>query len=157
MMQLDLRLGPRQCRCTLICRCVPMFVDAIQQRRARLCRHRPEGNAHCGAGRHSNATAQCEDRIEHRSDRIGQRSGVQHRNRRADAVSTAEEARPIGFELRLADGFAVGDAQMRRPNFGFRGSALSPGREDRAEIGKILGLDEQFREGWMRDIGAPWS
>ena len=45
---------------------------------------------------------------------------------------------------------------MRRPNFGFRGGPLSPRRKDRAEIGMILGLDEQLREGGMRDIGALW-
>src|SRR5271169_6074459 len=72
----------------------------------------------------------------------------------ADALFAAEKARPVGFELWPADGFAIGDAQMRRPNFGFRGGPLSPRRKDRAEIGMILGLDEQLREGGMRDIGV---
>ena len=156
MMKLHLRLGPRQRRCALIGRRVPMFVDAIQQRCAGSRRHGPERDANRGPSRHANATAQREDRIEHGSDRIGQRPRIQHCDRRAYAMSAAEEARPVGFERRLADGFAIGDAQMRRPDFGFRWAPLSPRGKDRAEFRKVFGLDEQLREGGMGDIGALW-
>ena len=118
MMELHLRLGPGQRRCALIGRCVSMFVDTIQQRRACSRRHGPEGDANRRPSRHTNTPAQREDRIKHGSDRIGQRPSVHDRDRRANALSAAQEARPVGFELRAADRFAIGDAQMRRPNFG---------------------------------------
>ena len=133
-----------------------MFVDAIQQRCARPRRHGPEGDANRRPSRHANTPAQREDRIEHGSDRIGQRPSVHDRDRRANALSAAQEARPVGFELRPADRFSIGDAQMRRPKFGFRRSPLSPRRKDRAEVLEIFGLDEQLGEGRMGDIGALW-
>ena len=45
VMELDLGLGPGQRRCALVCRCVSMFVDAIQKRRACSRRHGPECDA----------------------------------------------------------------------------------------------------------------
>jgi hypothetical protein len=121
---------------------------------ARFGRHRPERDANRGARRDMDAATQGEDRIEHGASGIGQRPRVDHRERRADAVSPAEEARPVGFELRLADGFAVGDAQMRGPYFRFRRRSLSPRGEDGALVGEIFGFDEQLREGGVGDIGA---
>ena len=156
MMELHLRLGPRQSRCALKCRRIPMFVHTIQQRRARLCRHGPECDANRRPGRHANTPAQREDWIKYGSDRIGQRPCVHDRDWRANALSAAQEARPVGFELRPADRFSIGDAQMRRPKFGFRRSPLSPRRKDRAEVLEVFGLDEQLCEGRMGDICALW-
>jgi hypothetical protein len=36
----------------------------------------------------------------------------------AHAVAAAEETRPVGFDLRLADGFSVDDGEMPDPDFG---------------------------------------
>ena len=152
MMELHLRLGPGQRRCTRIRGSVPMFVDAIQQRCARLCRHRPEGDANRRPRRHANTPAQCEDWIEHGSDRIGQRPIVHDRDCRANTLSAAQKARPVGFELRPADRFSIGDAQMRRPKCGFRRRPLSPRREYRAAVLEVFGLDEHLCKGRMSDI-----
>ena len=43
---------------------------------------------------------------------------------------------------------------MRRPDFRFRRTPLSPRGDDRAELRKVFGLDEHFRKGGMRHIGA---
>jgi hypothetical protein len=69
-------------------------------------------------------------------------------------VPAAEEERPVGFEGRPADDFAIGDAQMRRPDFRLRGTPLSPRGDDRAELRKVFGLDEHFRKGRVSHIGA---
>ena len=156
VMELDLRLGPGQGRRPLIGGCVSMFVDAIQQRCACSSRYGPEGDANRCPGRHANTPAQREDWIEHGSDRIGQGPIVRHRDRRANALAASQETRPVGFELRPAYGFAIGDAQVRRPDFGFRRTPLSPRREDRAEFRNIFGLDEQLCKGRMGHVGALW-
>ena len=154
MMKLNLPLRPGERRGALVGGGVAMLVDAIEQGGARFGRHRPERDADCGARRNIDAAAQGENRIEHGADRIGQGPRVPHRKRRADAVPPAEEARPVGFELGLADGFAVGDAQMRGPYFRLRRRSLSSRGEDRARVDEIFGFDEQLREGGMSDIGA---
>ena len=151
-MELHLRLGPRQSCCVLKCRRIPTFVHT-SQRRARLCRHGPECDANRRPGRHANTPAQREDWIKYSSDPIGQRPCVHDRNWRANALSAAQEARPVGFELQPADRFSIGDAQMRRPKFGFRGVRFR--RVARiAPKSSIFGLDEQLCEGRVSDICA---
>ena len=71
-----------------------------------------------------------------------------------DGVAAAEESRPVRFEFRRADGFAVDDRQMRGPDFRVARRPLSPRRQDRADVGEIFRLDEQLGEGRMRDVGA---
>ena len=157
MMELHLRLGPGQRRRAFD---RPRRPDACRRsraaRRASRRRHRPEGDARRRARRHAHAAAQREDRIEHGADRIGQRPRVEHRDRRATPLSAAEEARPVGLELRLADGFAFGDAQMRGPDFRLRRApAVAAWRGCAPRSAMIFGLDEQLGEGRMGDVGAP--
>ena len=56
----------------------------------------------------------------------------------SDAVAAAEETGPVGLDLRLTDGFAVDDGEMRRPDFAApsaRAVAGSPGwRRRRRDI-----------------------
>ena len=157
VMELNLRLSPGQGRCAFVCRRVPVFVHTIQQRFARPRRHGPEGDANCRPGRHANTSAQGENRIEHGPDRIGQRPHVHDRDRRANALPAAQEARPVGFELRLADCFSVGDAQMGRPKLRFRRRPLSAGRDDCAEVLEVFRLDKQLRKGRVGHVCALWS
>ena len=49
---------------------------------------------------------------------------------------------------------AVDDRQMRGPDFGVARRPFSPRRQDRSDVGEIFRLDEQLREGGMRDVGA---
>ena len=117
MMELHLRLRPRQRGRPFECGGIAMLVDKVEHRLAGCGNHRPEGDAHGGARCDANAAAQCEDRIEYRADRVGQGPTVGHRDRRTDAVAAAKETGTVGFHLGLPHRLAIHDGQMRRPDF----------------------------------------
>ena len=152
MMELHLRLRPRQRGRPLEGGGIAMLVDEVEHRLAGCGNHRPEGDAHGGAGRDAHTAAQCEDRIEHRADGVGQRPTIGHRDRRMDAVAAAEEAGPIGFHLRLPHRLAIHDGQMRRPDLLLSRRAPPPRCQQSALGGEIFGGDEQLHEGGMRDV-----
>ena len=155
MMQLHLRLRPGQRRRAIIGGGVAMLVDAG--------RATPRAIPPPSSRRRRERWRRAPRVTRRRSAKIGSSTApTELDNGRASsiaigaliAVPAAEEARPVGFEFRLADGFAIGDAEMRGPDFRLRRRPLAPRGEDRAEIGEIFGLDEQLREGGMRDIRA---
>ena len=75
-------------------------------------------------------------------------------NRRADAVSASEEARPVGLELQLAGGLAFQHGQMGGPYLRFIRCPPSAGRQKRAEFRHEFGLHEKLRKCRMRRIIA---
>ena len=75
-----------------------------------------------------------------------------HGDRPVAVVATAEEPGPVGFHFRLPHRLAVNDGQMRGPNLLLGRRPPPPCCQDGAEIGEILGFDEQLHEGRMRDI-----
>ena len=153
MVKLHLRLRPGERCCALEGGAVAMLVDQVEQCLACRGDHRPECDARSGAGRDPHAPAQGEDRVENRADRVGKRPAVDHRDRRADAVATAEEAGPVGFNLRLAHRLAVDYRQMRRP----RSPVRSASRRRRVATiapssARYSVCDEQLRKGRMGDV-----
>ncbi len=154
MVELHLSLRPRQHRGARERGGVAMLVDAVEQRCAAGGGDGPKGHANGRARRDADAAADREDRVEDGADRIRQRPAIHHGDGRANAAAAAEESRSVGFEFGSADGFAVDDGQMRGPDFRLARRPPSPRRQDRADVGEIFRLDEQFREGGMRDVGA---
>ena len=67
-------------------------------------------------------------------------------------MATAKEAGAIGFDLRLADGFAIDNGQVPGPELSLTRRALSPGRHEQPDIGQMFSLDEELGEGRMRHV-----
>ena len=82
------------------------------------------------------------------------RPPIDRRGRRANAAAAPEEPRAIGLELALADGLAVDHRQVRGPDLRLGRRAPPPRRQYRAQAGQMLGLDEQFGERRVRDVGG---
>ncbi len=104
VVQLHLRLGPSERGGTFECADVVVLVDQIEHILARGGDHGPEIDARRRARGYSHAAAQGEDRVEHRPGRAGKRAAINRRDGRANAASSAEKPRTIGFELALAHG-----------------------------------------------------
>ncbi len=154
MVELHLSLRPRQHRSARKRGGVAMLVDAVEQRGAAGGGDGPKGHANGRAWRNADAAADRKDGVEDGAGRIRQRTAVRHGDGRANAAAATEESRSVGLEFGRAYRFAVDDAQMRGPDFRVGRRPSSPGRHDRADVGPILSFNEQFREGWMRDVGA---
>jgi hypothetical protein len=152
VMELHLRLRPRQRGRPLEGGDVPMLVGKVEHGSAGRGDHRPEGDTHDGAGCDAHAAAQGEDRIEHDADRIRERPPVDHGDRRANAAATADETGSVGLHLRLAHAVAVDGGEVRGPDLGLVWRPPPPRRQEDARVDEILGLDEQFGKGRMRDI-----
>src|SRR5579872_4420065 len=67
-------------------------------------------------------------------------------------MAAAEEAGPVGFNLRLADRVAVDDGEMRSPYFGLGRRSSASGRQNRANIRDILGFHKQLGKSRMGDV-----
>ena len=91
MMQLHLRLRPRQRHRALEGGRVVMLVGQVEHFGARRRDQRPERDARRGSRRDPHAAAKTEDRIEHGADRIGKRPAVDHRNRRRGCRARGRE------------------------------------------------------------------
>ena len=76
------------------------------------------------------------------------------RDGHADGLSAPKKAGAVGFELRLAHGLAVGDAQMGGPDFRLARRPLAARRKNSAEIVHEFRFDEQFGESGVRDVGG---
>ena len=144
MVELHLRLGPRQHRGARKRRGVAMLVDAIEQCGATGGGDGPERHANGGAGRNADAAADRKDRVEDGADRVRQRPAVGHGDGRANAAAATEEPRPVGFKFGGANRLAVDDAQMRGPDFRLGRRPSAPRRQNCAGVGEIFRLDEQF-------------
>ena len=154
MVELHLGLGPGE-------RCRPfegsgvaMLVDEVKQRFPRGCNQGPKGDLDDRTGCDSHAPAQGEDRVKHGTHRVRERPTVDHCNRRSDAAAAVDEPGPIGFHLRLSHGAAVVDSEVSSPDFRLSRRTPSPRRQNGADFGQILSLDEQLGKGRMRHVGG---
>ncbi len=120
MVKLHLRLGPREGDGALESRRVVVLVGQVERFAARGRDQRPERDPRRGPGRQPDAAAKTEDRIEHGAGRVGERSAVNDRDRRADAASASQETRPISLELWAAHDLAFDDGDVRRPELSGR-------------------------------------
>ncbi len=153
MMELHLRLRPRQRGCSLERGSIAMLVNDIQHGLPRCGNHRPERNAHeWRRVRHARAGAErrpgrapcrrCWTRAGHPSSRLARRTPWPRPRNRARSVSTS------GFPT--ASPSTIG--HMRRPDFPVGRRALPPRCQKGCLPGKILGGDEQLHEGRMGNI-----
>ena len=65
--------------------------------------------------------AKAEDWIKHGADCVGEHRSIGHGDRRPNPTAAAEEARAIGLELHIANGLAIDDGEMRRPELSVPG------------------------------------
>ena len=130
-----------------------VLVDETQNVGSRTGNPGPECDAHGGTHRYAHAISKREHRIEDSAHGIGQTPSVHHGNGSQNVASAAEEPRPVGFELRLAQCLAFNDRMMSHPNLRFGGRAPPPRRQDRADIRRVLGLHEKLGECRMGRIG----
>ena len=115
VMLLNLCLRPGQRRGALERRRIAIFFGEVQGLVARWRDERREGDA-CGlAGRKPHAAPQTDDRIEHRTGRVGQASAVNHHRRCPDAAPTIEEPGAIGLPRQIPDRLAVDDDDVGQP------------------------------------------
>ena len=140
MVELNLSLGPSQCGRTFESRNIMMLIGQADNLDARTSKKCPKRNTNGGAGWNAHASANAEDRIEYRPDRVRKRPAAADGNRRADAVATSKEARPIGLELQPAGGLTFQYGQMRGPYLRFIRRPPSAGRQQRAKFRHELGL-----------------
>ncbi len=153
MAKLYLRLSPRESGRAREGIGILVFVNDVEQRRARRCRNRPEGDSGGTAWKYPQAYTQCKHRIEDRAHRAGQGPAVSCGHGIADFVAAAEKAGTVSLDLDFADGLAFDRSQMGSPKFGLVGVAASPRRQDGADSGQILGVHEELGKGLMGCIG----
>src|SRR5271167_4043794 len=101
MMQLNLRLSPRERRRALECGRVVMLVDQVERFGPRRRDDGPEGDPRRRSSRNAQAPAHAEDRIQHGADGIRQRPPVDRRYGVAHVASASEKTRAVGLELYL--------------------------------------------------------
>ena len=106
-----------------------------------------------GARGEPDAEPKAEDGVQDRPDGVRQRAPVDDRDRRRDRPAAAEEAGAVRFVLDGARGLALDSGDVRRPDRRLAGGAWPAGREQGADLGHALGLDEQVLEGRVRDVG----
>ena len=153
MVQLHLRLGPGQRGRALEGGGVAMLVDQVEHRlramlrppsRRRCARSRRVRPARGGAGRRPDRARcrPCWTAGGRRSPRSAGRTSWPRPRNRARSVSTS------GLPTASPSTIARCAAQIS----GSRRRAPPPRRQDGAQLGEILGRDEQLREGRMRDV-----
>jgi len=125
VMELHLRLGPRERHRSLKGGGVVMLVHQVECVGASRCNHRPERDVYRGARRYSHATAKTKDWIENGADSIGERLAVNYRDRRANGAPAPKETCAVRLELYGARGLTFDDREMRSPDLGV-GSRARP-------------------------------
>src|SRR5271156_4377629 len=143
MVELHLRLGPREGESAFKGRRVVMFVGQVERFAARRRDQGPERDPRRGPWRQPDAAAKTENRIEHGSSSVGERPAVDYRDRRTDASSTSQETRPIGLELRGAYELAFHHCDMRSPERKVGGRPQAPRSQESAAVGDELRFDKQ--------------
>ncbi len=154
MMELDLRLGPRQGDRTLIRHRIVMLVREVERRAARWRDQRPECDAHGRSTRQPHAATKTKDRVEHGTRRVGQWPAVNDRDRRSNPAPAPEEAGAVRLELHIPFRFAFDDGDMGGPDRDLVRRSRPARREQGAGTSGELGLHEQFGERGMRGIGG---
>ncbi len=114
----------------------------------------PEGHSRRCAGFDPHSPPQSHHGIEHRSDGVGQGTGVKNRHRRAQVPAASQESRSIGFELQRADGVALHDARVEHPQRRFARLAGAARRQQRSARGHEFGLDEHLGKCRMSGVGT---
>ena len=155
VMELHLRLGPRERHRALEGGGVVMLVHQVECFGASRCNHRPERDVDRGARRYSHAAAKTEDRIEHGADGIGERLAVDHRDRRAnDAPASQGNVRGRFRTVASPADSPSTTARCAAQTCGIGGRARPPRGQQRADVGLELRLHEHFGEGRMGGVGC---
>ena len=124
VMELHLRLGPRERHRSLKGGRIVMLVHQIECLDASRCNHRPERDVYRGTRRYSHAAAKTKDWIEYGADCIGERLAVDYRDRRAYDASAPKETCAIRLgELAVARRLTFDHREMRSPDLGIGGRA----------------------------------
>ena len=152
VMQLHLRLGPGEGGRALERHRVEVFIGESEQCLPRWRGHGPEGETGIGPRSNPHPPAQAEDRVEHRTGRVGQRPAVADRGWCADGLTTTQETGAIGLELYLAGGFALYHHQMGGPDLGIGGGTAAAGGDQRAQTRLERGFHEQLAERRMSHV-----
>src|SRR5688500_5150500 len=131
-----------------------MLVGKVEYRFAGWRNHRPEGDPHDCTGCDPHTTAQGKDRVKDCANGVRERPTVDDSGRSMPAAAATKKSGPVGLDLRLADRLAVDGGKMRDPDFRLGWRAPPSRRQDGADVGEVLGLDEQLRESRMSEIGT---
>src|SRR5438874_13694244 len=99
VMELHLRLGPRERHRSLKGGGVVMLVHQVEHLGPSRCNHRPERDVCRGTRCYSHAATKTEDWIEYGADCIGQRLAVNYRDRRANGAPAPKKTCAVGLEL----------------------------------------------------------
>ena len=135
-----------------MCVDIPMLVDQLEHGRAALPDAGPVGDARGAAGRHTQAIAQREHRVEHRAGGAGQRAAFEHGQRRAKFARAADETRAIRLELGPGDHAALDHRIVRSPEFGLVRRAAPAIGDEGGLRGQYFGAHEHLRERRVRDV-----
>ncbi len=131
---------------------VAILADERQHLRAAWRHPKPKSDARGFAGRNFHAMPQRQDRIEHRTHRVGQRPGIDDRDGIAQVNPTPHKASSIGLELQGSNGFALKRAGEGDPYFRFAGIPGPAGGEQGAALGNEIGQHEQLGKRGMGGI-----
>jgi hypothetical protein len=153
VVQLDLRLRPRQSDYPLKGRGVMIFVGQRQGFIARCRDQRRKCDAGSGAGRQPHPVPETDDRIKHRADGVGQWEAVDNRHRGAYPTPAAKKPGAVGLVLHTADGLAFNYHYVCGPDLRFVVGARAAGREQRVECGDEVGLHKQVRKRGVGGVG----
>ena len=154
MMELHLRLGPRQGDRALEGGRVMVLVDQVESLVAGRRDQRPERDAGRGPRRNPHAAAKTEDRdrarcrrcwraVARRSPRSALRMLRPRPRKRARSVSNCTSPTALAFH----------DGEVRRPDLRLAGRPPPPRGQQGADVGDELRLDEQLGEGRVCCVG----
>ena len=153
VVELDLGLRPGEGRRPLEGGRLAVLVGQVQDLLARLGDDRREDRVGGRPRGEPDPAAEAEDRVQHRADRVRERTPVDDRDRRADRPTPAEEAGPIGLVLDDPAGLLLDRRDVRGPDRRLVAGSWTAGRQEGADLGDELGLHEQVLEGRVSDIG----
>src|ERR1700678_4321351 len=131
---------------------IAIFIGEIQRLLARGRGNGGKNQMDSAAGRHAHRAAQAQDRVEHRTNRIGERAAIHHRYGIPQTAGASHKARAIRFKLQFSDRFGIRDQDVGDPHRGLLFGALPARGYQRADVWHEFGFDEEFRESRMSNV-----
>ena len=154
VVELDLGLRPGEGRGALEGGRLAVLVGEVEDlARATRRRRWRRSRAPWRPGASVHPAAEAEDRVEHGADRVRQRAPVDHRDGRPDRPAAAEEAGAIRLVLDDAAGLSLDRRDVGGPDRPLVARSRPAGRQQRADLGRELGLHEQVLERRVGDVG----